>query len=111
VWTPRERRRFTRESYGSPFFVDELVRHVDEAKHAETPKEITLDEILLTRISRVPTPSRRFLEVAASRMLEIVNICSWLTTTTFYVCCLESNAWYPAAVVVPTNETKKVNKF
>lgn len=51
------------ESGGSPFFVQELVRHLLEAE--DPTAEINLEDVLWTRVYRLPVPSRRLLEVIA----------------------------------------------
>ena len=57
-------RTIARESLGSPFFVHELVR---DARRADRPRAAAgvLDELLWSRIERLPEPSRRLLEVVA----------------------------------------------
>ena len=58
-----------REAGGSPFFVIELVRHVqigDEPANSSTlGEDVTLDRVLMARISRLPDEARRLLEVIA----------------------------------------------
>ena len=58
-----------REAGGSPFFVIELVRHVqigDEPPTRPTAREeLTLDRVLMARIMRLPDEARRLLEVIA----------------------------------------------
>jgi serine/threonine protein kinase/tetratricopeptide (TPR) repeat protein len=81
-----------RESRGNPFFVAELVRHV----HAETPEHpesygrrraglnggpesshLVLDEVLWSRIQRLPEEPRHVLELIAisGRPLRLVELC------------------------------------
>ncbi len=58
-----------RESLGSPFFVHELVQHVQVPVSApEGPSAahaVRLDEVLWARVQRLPGPVRRLLEVVA----------------------------------------------
>jgi hypothetical protein len=58
-----------RESDGSPFFVAELVRHVqaglDLPGHISPGEDVTLDRVLWARIERLPDDARRLLEVVA----------------------------------------------
>lgn len=50
-----------REAHGSPFFIDQLVRHA-----LDSPAEgNTLDAVLWARASQLPETSRRFMEVVA----------------------------------------------
>jgi serine/threonine protein kinase/tetratricopeptide (TPR) repeat protein len=56
-----------RESGGSPFFIAELVRHVQTESGlvvgAPEPGELDLDEVIWTRVRRLPEDVRRLLEV------------------------------------------------
>ncbi|HKE32187.1 MAG TPA: protein kinase, partial [Candidatus Angelobacter sp.] len=66
-----------RESGGSPFFIDELVRYVQTSVETFAPSQwvssaradglskTTLDEVIGMRVSRLPERSRRLLEVIA----------------------------------------------
>ncbi|MBI3694136.1 MAG: protein kinase [Acidobacteria bacterium] len=59
-----------RESGGSPFFVDELVRYTQTVRGSERDEEpqegeIKLEEVIQARVSRLPEAARRFLEVVA----------------------------------------------
>lgn len=54
-----------REAHGSPFFVGELVRYAAESQATGELGEISLEQMLLSRISRLPETARRLLEVAA----------------------------------------------
>jgi hypothetical protein len=55
-----------RESGGNPYFVYELARHVLEGVDLSAHRQgINLDEVLWTRIQRLPAESRRFLETLA----------------------------------------------
>ena len=56
-------RAIARESGGSPFFVGELVRHVELG--GMTAGDLTLDEVLRARVARLPAEARRLLEVLA----------------------------------------------
>jgi hypothetical protein len=59
-----------RESGGSPFFIDELVRHSQEGAeispggNAKAP-ETRLDEVIRARVRRLPEEARRLLEVVS----------------------------------------------
>jgi eukaryotic-like serine/threonine-protein kinase len=57
-------RVIARESGGSPFFVGELVRHV-EVGEGITAGDLTLDQVLRARLARLPPGARRLLEVLA----------------------------------------------
>jgi len=57
-------RAIARESGGSPFFVGELVRHV-ELGAGIGDGDLTLDEVLRARLSRLHPEARRLLEVLA----------------------------------------------
>ena len=76
-----------RESRGNPFFVAELVRHVqaDTREHPEsadgssvglTSSKLGLDEVLWSRIERLPDDARRVLELIAisGRPLRLVEL-------------------------------------
>jgi serine/threonine protein kinase len=58
-----------RESGGNPFFVAELVRHLQSHTELESSsardRDVTLDDVLWTRICLLPDDSRRLLEVIA----------------------------------------------
>jgi serine/threonine protein kinase len=58
-----------RESGGSPYFIHELVQHIREgAALVGGPvgsRQITLDEVLWQRVTRLPVESRRLLETVA----------------------------------------------
>ncbi len=55
-----------RESRGNPYFVYELARHVAEGADLPSRQQgLNLDEVLWTRIQRLPDESRRFLETLA----------------------------------------------
>ncbi len=51
------------ESRGSPFFVRELVRYLREG-HGSA-RDVSLSEVLMMRVGRLPEPARRLLEVVA----------------------------------------------
>jgi hypothetical protein len=53
-----------RESQGSPFFVDEFVRYLRLMRRSSVDGA-SLDEVLRTRITRLPDEARRVLQVAA----------------------------------------------
>src|SRR5262249_20782173 len=61
--------RVARESGGSPFFVDELVRHLQAGEELEartsSEREVSLEEVLRARLLRLPPRARRLLEVVA----------------------------------------------
>ena len=60
-----------RESGGNPFFVLELVQHIQQSipmspgTRAAQPEQLTLGEALWTRVQRLPETARRLLEVVA----------------------------------------------
>jgi serine/threonine protein kinase len=58
-----------RESRGNPFFVTELVQHVRADPgvlgHVPHANDVALDEVLWSRIERLPEEARRLLEVVA----------------------------------------------
>ena len=70
-----------RESGGSPFFLIELVRHVqigdEPASRPKLGEDVTLDRVLMARISLLPEEARRLLEVIAvsGRPLSKVDAC------------------------------------
>ena len=56
-----------RESGGSPFFIDELVRYtqIDPSNIIEKPSTITLEQVILARVGQLPTSAQNLLEVLA----------------------------------------------
>src|SRR5262249_13022107 len=70
-----------RESGGNPFFVSQLVQsiqgNVGPTSGADLAEEITLDQVLWGRISRLPEPARRLLEgvSVSGRPLEMEVAC------------------------------------
>lgn len=57
-----------RESGGSPFFVDELLRYATTRGQEESRADrsaASLDRVIHARVSQLPEPARRFLEVVA----------------------------------------------
>lgn len=58
-----------RESGGNPFFIGELVRHIQSGLEQASPSsqggEIRLDDVIWDRIQRLPDEARRLLEVIA----------------------------------------------
>ena len=58
-----------RESEGSPFFVEELVRYAKRAEEESDPGEtesgVKLDDVIRHRLSRLPEAARRLLDVIA----------------------------------------------
>jgi predicted ATPase len=56
-----------RESLGSPFFVQELAQatNADGAGGVAASATLTLDQVLISRIVRLPKETRRFLEILA----------------------------------------------
>ena len=53
------------ESAGSPFFIHELVRYLDVDRGQKAPGGVNLDEVLWSRVRRLPQSARRLLEVVA----------------------------------------------
>jgi eukaryotic-like serine/threonine-protein kinase len=51
-----------RESRGSPFFIHQLVHYAEE-DHSDATSTLTLDTVIRARISQLPDPARRLLEV------------------------------------------------
>ena len=68
-------RKIARESGGWPFFVWELVQHVQEDPNI-ADKTLELDEVIWTRVSRLPEDSNRMLELiaVASRPLPAAEV-------------------------------------
>lgn len=56
--------RIARESGGSPFFVWELAQHVIDGS-GTSPGQLDLDEVIWSRVCRLPEETRRLLEVFA----------------------------------------------
>jgi eukaryotic-like serine/threonine-protein kinase len=56
-----------RESGGSPFFIDELVRYtqIDPSNIIEKPSTITLEQVILARVGQLPVSAQNLLEVLA----------------------------------------------
>lgn len=56
-----------RESDGNPFFITELVRHAQSGAEAVVPQraEVSLEQVLLARVARLPGPERQLLETVA----------------------------------------------
>jgi hypothetical protein len=58
-----------RESRGNPFFIDELVKHILSgeglASRQSPTQRLTLEEVLWSRVARLPDDARRLLEVIA----------------------------------------------
>ncbi len=56
-----------RESGGSPFFIDELVRYtqIDPSNIIEKPSTITLEQVILARVGQLPASAQNLLEVLA----------------------------------------------
>jgi hypothetical protein len=54
-----------RESGGNPYFIEELVRFSQAQAEVMSPRLVTFDEALATRVSRLPEGSRRLLEAVA----------------------------------------------
>jgi eukaryotic-like serine/threonine-protein kinase len=54
-----------RESGGNPYFIEELVRFSQAESESSSPRLVTFDEALATRVSRLTEGSRRLLEVVA----------------------------------------------
>lgn len=64
--------KIARESAGWPFFVWELVQHVQEAPEV-ADQTLELDEVIWTRVSRLPEETRRLLELIAVAGRPIVS--------------------------------------
>ena len=70
-----------RESHGNPFFVDELVKHVQSgeglAGRVNPSGSLSLDEVIRCRVGRLPEPARRLLEVVAvsGRPVSLADAC------------------------------------
>ena len=56
-----------RESGGSPFFIDELIRYsqIDISNISDKPTEITLEEMILARVAQLPPSAQRLLQTLA----------------------------------------------
>jgi hypothetical protein len=61
---PALAQRIAQESAGSPFFIDELTRHVSEGEGRE-PGLVSLEEVLRARVRRLPQDSARLLSAVA----------------------------------------------
>jgi serine/threonine protein kinase len=57
--------RIARESSGSPFFINEVVRHFRSAAGVAEAGAIGLDAVIRARVSRLPDPAARLLDVVA----------------------------------------------
>ncbi|MFM9961022.1 MAG: serine/threonine-protein kinase PknK [Planctomycetaceae bacterium] len=64
--------KIAKESGGWPFFVWELVQHVQEAPEV-ADQTLELDEVIWTRVSRLPEETRRLLELIAVAGRPIVS--------------------------------------
>lgn len=64
--------KIAQESGGWPFFVWELVQHVQEAPEAADQK-LELDEVIWTRVNRLPAETRQLLELIAVAGRPIVS--------------------------------------
>jgi tetratricopeptide (TPR) repeat protein len=64
-----EAEAIARESGGSPFFISELVQDAARRPEVDAPsgprRETTVDQMIRTRIDRLPASSRRLLEIVA----------------------------------------------
>jgi len=60
-----EAARIALESEGNPLFVEELVRHAVNSRRRGEHREISLEQLVLTRLRGLPEPARRLLEVVA----------------------------------------------
>jgi len=64
---PEQIEMILRESGGSPFFIDELVRYsqIDPNNVIERPSTITLEQVILARVGQLPASAQNLLEVLA----------------------------------------------
>ena len=60
-----EAARIALESEGNPLFVEELVRHAVHSRRLGDQREISLEQLVLTRLGSLPEHARRLLEVVA----------------------------------------------
>ena len=60
-----EAARIAVESEGNPLFVEELVRHAVHSRRLGDKREISLEQLVHTRLDSLPGPARRLLEVVA----------------------------------------------
>ena len=60
-----EAARIAVESEGNPLFVEELVRHAVHSRRLGDQREISLEQLVLTRLGSLPEHARRLLEVVA----------------------------------------------
>jgi serine/threonine protein kinase len=66
--TPASRARadvISRESGGNPYFIEELVHFSPAQPGPAVGAEVTLDQVIATRVSRLPEVARRLLDVVA----------------------------------------------
>jgi serine/threonine protein kinase len=57
--------RIARESSGSPFFITEIVRHFRSSPELTETGSIGVDAVIRARVSRLPDPAARLLEVVS----------------------------------------------
>jgi tetratricopeptide (TPR) repeat protein len=74
---PAQVTAMARESGGNPLFLHELVRHVQRGVEAVLGETIVLDEVLWARITRLPEPAQRLLQLlaVAGRPLGHIHAC------------------------------------
>ena len=63
---PARAEEISREAAGSPFFIEEFVRHaLGAGAAASTAGPVTLDQVVKARLSRLPEEARRVLQIVA----------------------------------------------
>ncbi|MBI4850325.1 MAG: protein kinase [Acidobacteria bacterium] len=59
--------KMVRESGGNPFFIDELIRYsqIDSSNITDISTDLTLEEVILTRVAQLPMSAQRLLQILA----------------------------------------------